>query len=592
MTIRILAGALLLSPWLAMGAVGQQRATPRLSEQLALSEQLVESALRFELDGDNQYREMTLKAALRADPQHSRARWLLGQLQVDDRWVKFTALDRSLRTDSVHEKYKAMRDSALGNPEAEIGLARWCRREQLRDLADVHFRRVVDSPTATAEQRQLAADMLDLRRVGDTWVSSQEVEAQRRELSASRKAYQKWEKRIRHWRRHIEGGVTQRREKALSELRAVASVDAITALESLLSPVSAAYAQEVVNVLQQISGAESTSALVRHALGAPWQEVADAAADALKERPKDDYVPTLLGALQKPLVTTFQIRSTNAGIVHEHVVMQENKQQNVVTQASFIDRRNDLASDVFDVAAARSRARQIEQEVRNSNRRRAIANERTFAVLERTTGEILRQDAAAWWQWWDDYNDVYTGEEPKPTVYRQEEYVSVEPPPVPRRTSECFQAGTTVWTETGPTPIESVSPGDRVVAQNPTTGEVALKPVLRRTIRPPGNMMRVVIDGTPIVSTRGHPFWVNHYGWKMARELEPGQEVHSLDGALVIDSAERISQKFAAYNLIVQDFGTYFVTEKAILVHDNTGRANTVAIVPGLAKAEKTSEAK
>ena len=78
----------------------------------------------------------------------------------------------------------------------------------------------------------------------------------------------------------------------------------------------------------------------------------------------------------------------------------------------------------------------------------------------------------------------------------------------------------------------------------------------------------------------------------MARELEPGQEVHSLDGALVIDSAERISQKFAAYNLIVQDFGTYFVTEKAILVHDNTGRANTVAIVPGLAKAEKTSESK
>ena len=162
---------------------------------------------------------------------------------------------------------------------------------------------------------------------------------------------------------------------------------------------------------------------------------------------------------KKPLVTTFQIRSTNAGIVHEHVVMQENEHQNVVTQASFIDRRNDLASDVFDVAEARSRARQIEQEVRNSNRRRAIANERTFAVLERTTGEILRQDAAAWWQWWDDYNDIYTGEEPKPTVYRQEEYVSVEPPPVPRRTSECFQAGTTVWTETGPTPIESVQPG-------------------------------------------------------------------------------------------------------------------------------------
>ena len=41
--------------------------------------------------------------------------------------------------------------------------------------------------------------------------------------------------------------------------------------------------------------------------------------------------------------------------------------------------------------------------------------------------------------------------------------------------------GTMVWTETGQVPIESIQAGDRVVAQNPTTGEVALKPVISST---------------------------------------------------------------------------------------------------------------
>ena len=39
-----------------------------------------------------------------------------------------------------------------------------------------------------------------------------------------------------------------------------------------------------------------------------------------------------------------------------------------------------------------------------------------------------------------------------------------------------------------------------------------------------------------------------------------------------------------AYNLIVADFDSYFVGDRGILVHDNTPRRPTAAILPGLAK--------
>ena len=36
------------------------------------------------------------------------------------------------------------------------------------------------------------------------------------------------------------------------------------------------------------------------------------------------------------------------------------------------------------------------------------------------------------------------------------------------------------------------------------------------------------------------------------------------------------------YNLVVADFNTYFVGESGILVHDNTPRKPTRAVVPGM----------
>ena len=146
----------------------------------------------------------------------------------------------------------------------------------------------------------------------------------------------------------------------------------------------------------------------------------------------------------------------------------------------------------------------------------------------------------------------------------------------------CFRAGTKVWTETGLRPIETIEAGDRVLSQDPDTGELALKLVIQRTVRPPAEIVEMRIDGERIECTKGHPFWVNGMGWRMAKLIEVGDRIHTLGGAAEVEATARQPYNDQAFNLVVDDFGTYFVGKTASLVHDNTYRRPTTALVPGL----------
>jgi intein/homing endonuclease len=147
----------------------------------------------------------------------------------------------------------------------------------------------------------------------------------------------------------------------------------------------------------------------------------------------------------------------------------------------------------------------------------------------------------------------------------------------------CFVAGTPVWTQTGPIQIEKIKPGDCVVSQNIETGELALKPVSATTTRPLSSLINIQVGENIIRATRGHPFWVSGAGWKMAKELKVGDLLHTIRGAVLIDNVEEKDEE-VCYNLVADDFDTYFVGKDKILVHDNELRTPTENIVPGLKK--------
>jgi hypothetical protein len=74
--------------------------------------------------------------------------------------------------------------------------------------------------------------------------------------------------------------------------------------------------------------------------------------------------------------------------------------------------------------------------------------------------------------------------------------------------------------------------------------------------------------------------WVVGKGWQMARHLEPGSRLHAIPGPVAVESvAEGPSAQL--YNLVVADFNTYFVGQNKVLVHDNTCRRPTRAVLPG-----------
>jgi hypothetical protein len=229
-----------------------------------------------------------------------------------------------------------------------------------------------------------------------------------------------------------------------------------------------------------------------------------------------------------------------------------------------------------------------------------------------------------WTQWWNDYNEVYVPPAPVQTAYVSERIktlvseatrpayasppqqttrtttstsssprsappVAVTSPSFPILRLECLAGDTTVWSETGPVNIKDVNIGDRVLACDVETGCLALKPVLRKTIRPKentGELATITADGKTIRASGGHVFWVAGEGWIKARDLKSGMRLHTMKGTANVDSVGTSAPQ-ETYNLIVADFHTFFAGDQISLTHDNTIRRPTNMVVPRLSRQEQ-----
>jgi hypothetical protein len=222
-----------------------------------------------------------------------------------------------------------------------------------------------------------------------------------------------------------------------------------------------------------------------------------------------------------------------------------------------------------------------------------VTDERNSAIrrlLVANAGTDQGDDPHAWWTWWIHYNELHYSPERRTNYFGSEatyyDYVHYNGV----ASLSCFVASTTVWTLTGPRAIELIQPGDRVLAQDPQTGELDFKTVLLTTIRPPSPTRELRIGTERIVATRGHRLWQVGRGWQMAKQLEPPAMLHGAGGALPLESAAD-SDDAEAYNLVVADFHTYFVGKNRILVHDNSAPKPVLGAVPGLVQTGKSTTA-
>jgi len=147
--------------------------------------------------------------------------------------------------------------------------------------------------------------------------------------------------------------------------------------------------------------------------------------------------------------------------------------------------------------------------------------------------------------------------------------------PEERSVLPCFASGTLVWTADGPRPIDSLAAGDMVLAQDFTLGRAVSRRVLEIYRNRTERFYHVHVEGTAILATGMHRFWVESLrDWVAARDLEPGMPLRLVSGAIAfIQSIEAVEANGAAtWNLQIEDLPNYFVGPGTLVHNANPAR--------------------
>ena len=603
----------LLCPVLVMlSATVQFSQAAKKAERIRAAEELTKEALHREIYGMKSERDRLLEQAAAQDDDYAPAKWHQGLVRHQNAWIRAEDLPELLGGQQRIADYRRVRERYPQTVQGQLALADWCAGRGLTDQERAHLTQVVTiEPDHTIARRRLG-----FRRVGFDWATEEEIQQAVDGFQENQTALARWRPQIEDIRRDLGHRTQLRRQKAMERLLAVSDPEAATAIEATLWNQNEEAAQLMVRTLGAMPAHSISLVLARQALLSPYARVREDAARQLRTRDMDGYVPTLLSMMYTPVSSETEIfRTRGGGLLFRQTFSREGQdhREALVMDAAFggIVMPGGGGRQMMPVAGNDVQDANLERNPRvvRQNLQTQAMNGRIADALKIATEQDLPADPEAWWQWWNETNEVFVeGEKPLRAVRIPEQFVRIErsndvlpveppkppqiepftpqpiesfSPPRPRR-SDCLAAGTLVWTDAGQTAIEQIRVGDLVLSQDPETGELAYKPVLRTTVRPEGPLVRVqTVAGETFETSGGHLFWVAGEGWMRARQLESGMELHGTGGAACVSLTED-GPELETYNLIVADFHTYFVGEAKLLCHDNTVRRPTDAVVPGL----------
>lgn len=548
------------------------RAAPKAKAEQAVGE-LVDEALFREIYARDRQRDQLLGQALKQSPNFAPARWHSGQVRFDNRWVKIDDVSGLTRSDKLYREYLGVRPQYADTVAGHRRLGIWCDQRRLKGQARAHLLRVLELSPDDPEARE----RLGYRRVAGAWLTRDETwqaHARARQMQQGRA---QWGPKL----LRVHYGLQRRSQKEQQKARALClAIDdpaAIPVIESVLTRSSEREALLAIETLGNITAHEASLALARQAMFSDWPEARLAASRQLKGRPLEAFVPVMLAAMYTPVESRDEFERRGGGfLLHRQTLSREGRavKQERVFETTY------HAPLAWAKPAAETSSQERQNSVAERNNRTAELNRRICSALNVATDQELADRPEEWWKWWDDYNETLADEKPVQQTYTREVY-GPPPPPPPSSGHSCFAAGTEVWTVEGPQPIERLRIGDLVLSQDPEGGQLAYKPVLRTTLGPPLELVKVSAGSESFDCTGGHLFWVPGKGWRRARKLQAGDVLHGVTGTTIVGTVETgPTQK--AHNLVVADFHTYFVGRQKILVHDVTPRRPTTAIVPGL----------
>ncbi|HTI51575.1 MAG TPA: polymorphic toxin-type HINT domain-containing protein, partial [Planctomycetaceae bacterium] len=575
-------------------------------------------------------RRSSLAELLRSRSDLATPHWQAGFVREGESWRSFDDASQSAVAREKLDHYRERRAAAPATPAGQLQLADWCRQQGLRDQEQAHlFSAVALDPQGDHSK---VLERLGFRRIGGRWLSREQLVEWRSLNRQTEESLKHWKPKLDRIARQLAAG-TRQRATGLASLKEITVPSAIPAIELTLAGRDEASAVIAIEAFARIEQYEASIALARQGIFSKWAGVRTAAAQALKSRSFEHFVPQLVALLSSPIqkevvVRRFGVvavdlpgsdftRAEFSGLFYSYIMKREIDDQFQVatfnTFNSLIDdnlthnaematpnRRGGaenaaIARELDAAALARGRTDTIrafhddverkDREVTRQNQLISEVNERVGEVLGTVSGKGPSADPQTWWGWWTQQNDVAsTGNKRVVQIVNENDTVGdVTPRYVPR--CECFAAGTLVWTESGPMAIETIRIGDRVLAKDIETGELDYKPVVQTTVRPPRELNTLRLDDERIVCTGGHRFWISGLGWVRARDLAPASLVHTATGNKPIWSARK-GESVETYNLVVADFHTYFVGNTGVLCHDLLIPRPTNKVVPGLDRSQ------
>lgn len=334
----------------------------------------------------------------------------------------------------------------------------------------------------------------------------------------------------------------------------------------------------------------------------PDEAIRRHAISAVKDRRRDDYMPQLIRMLVTDIQYHVEMRGSLTMNGAVFVGLRWGRETDTRSERGFagvrfapritrFERTDPKMPEIRPIGDS-SAQRRAESElyerataIEAANESTREFNQRIATLLSAVTDRPADTNPRSWWHWWYQENN-WKESENRQVVEVSEDVESAGEMPFLLRGHSCFRKGTLVWNEQGRVPIESLRIGDLVVAQNPETGELALKPILRTSINPEQNTLRVRFGDEELVATAAHQYWQAGEGWKRCRDVQADQFLHTGRGSQRITEVSTTPGTEPVYNLVVGDFHTYFVGESGVLVQDLFPPRPTNNIAPGLSRFE------
>jgi len=543
---------------------------------------IVTAALQAEADGNMDRRDELLAYAVQRYPAYAPAHWHRGEVKLYGKWTRLEAARDVIGSDRLYQ-YRQFRDGKGDSIADQLTVANWCRDHGLKPQERAHLVQVLQQDSGHYQART----RLGFRLIDGRWRLRSQLQKDAAVAKDERKALGRYREDLDTWagQMHLEDPRLQ--ENGRTSIVAIKDPAAIPAMEDRLALHSVPVALAAVQAIGNMPQYEASVALARQAVFSPSAEVREHAATYLKSKKPESYVPAMLAALSSPVTAQFEVTRTGDGeIRYRHTYEREvqGTKQLLITDKSY--RRENRGGDAQTATnraqnRVQQEVRRREAEVEEQNAYTLELNSRICQTLNTALDLSLPDDPDVWWTWWNAYNEVYVaGEKPTESLY-ESDYISVSDLPPPQRSYDCLAAGTLVTTLDGLRAVDKLQMGDLVLSQDPETGELAYKAVVETTVRPSGQTIRVHFDGQSIETSGGHLFWISGRGWVKTRDLVVGMQLHTPQGTIQIERLEDATIQ-ETYNLVVDEFHTFFVGAKRILNHDNTVSSPTNSLVPGL----------